>query len=291
MATSREIKKRIGAVKNTKQITSTMEMVSTAKSKKAVDRVHAAQPFAMKIQELIRSLTSSGVSINHPLLRKVENVKKVGIMAVAANRGLCGGFNNNIVKACIERINYWKSQGVETEVHLVGKKLLGVFTFQKIPFEKGYTHIQDAPTVEDGLGFSDYFTQAFINEKLDRVEIIHTSYKNSSEQKPILEQVMPISVENDDESTENQAVSNSIFEPDDKTIMASLLPRAISTIFLQSLLESSAAEHIARRIAMKNATDAASDMIKSLTRVYNRVRQAKITQELSEIVAGADAIS
>ncbi|MDH5719655.1 MAG: ATP synthase F1 subunit gamma [Spirochaetia bacterium] len=301
MATPREIKKRIGAVKNTKQITSTMEMVSTAKSKKAVDRVHAAQPYAMKIQELIRSLESGGVSAKHPLLRKVETVKKVGILAVAANRGLCGGFNNNIVKLCIERINYWKSQNIETEVHLVGKKLISVFSFQKVPFEKGYSHIQDSPTVENGLEFSDYFIRAFIDEKLDKVEVIHTSYKNSSAQKPVLESVLPISLDNQDESShthhhyneveQDNTVSNSIYEPNAEEIMASLLPRAISTIFLQALLESVAAEHIARRIAMKNATDAASDMIKDLTREYNRVRQAKITQELSEIVAGADAIS
>ncbi|MDH5716737.1 MAG: ATP synthase F1 subunit gamma [Spirochaetia bacterium] len=288
MATLREIKKRTTAVKNTKQITSTMEMVATAKSKKAVDRVHAAQPYAHKIKELIASISSGGVTIKNPLLRKVEKIKKVAILAVAGNRGLCGGFNNNVVKMAIKRIEHWKSQGVEVEAHLVGKKVKSVFTFQKVPYEKSYTHIQDSPNYENGLEFSEYFMKAFTEEKLDRVEIIYTAYKSSSEQKTVTETVMPIEIEED--IKEKKELVNTIYEPDAKLILDSLLPRAITTVFYQSLLESTASEQIARRIAMKNATDAASDMIKDLTRAYNRARQAKITQEISEIVAGADAI-
>lgn len=288
MATLREIKDRIQAVGNTQKITKTMEMISAAKAKKAIDKVHAAQPYAKKINELIAKVSTIKSEGASPLLRKPEQTKKIGLMVLTANRGLCGGFNNNVIKLAFQKINQYASEGVETEVHLVGKKSVNVFKYRKVGFEKSYIEIEDRPAFEDAAQFADYFMEKFGSGEFDATEIIYTKYFSSSRQSAHVERVLPLSL---DSSEVEPSSGAAIFEPDSETIMSELLPRAIRVIYYQTLLESAAGEQIARRIAMKNATDSASDMIKDMTRLYNRARQSKITQEISEIVAGADSVS
>lgn len=288
MATLREIKGRIDSVKNTRKITRTMELVSTAKAKKAVDRVTAAQPFADKINELIRAL-SSGTESDHPLLRRSDQVKKAGVLIVTANRGLCGAFNANILKLAQAHITELEKQGIDTQVELIGKKAISYFRFRNMPYIEGHTHIDDNVEFEQAREFADRYMQNFINAELDQVEIIYTRYYSAGSQKPVIDKVMPLSLESAEDESES-ANKDYIFEPDPETILNSLLPRAIRMKFYQPMLDSAASEQIARRIAMKSATDAASDMIKSMTLTYNRARQGKITQEIAEIVGGAAAI-
>lgn len=289
MATLREIKNRIQAVTNTKKITKTMEMISAAKAKRAVDKVQAAQPYANKINELIKSISSLNVDADHPLLRNPEETKRVGMLVITANRGLCGGFNNNVIRLAVKNIREYQEKGVEVEVHLVGKKSISVFKFQNREFKEGYTHIEDRPALKDSNELANYFMSHFESGHFDGVDIVSTQYLTATRQVANSQQVLPLSFEvEEDGAAANQAA---LFEPDAATILTSLLPRAIRVVYYQAFLDSSASEHIARRVAMKNATDAASDMIKDMTREYNRARQAKITQEISEIVAGADAIS
>ena len=291
MATLREIKNRIQAVTNTQKITKTMEMISAAKAKRATDKVHAAQPYARKLNELVNSLSTMSKGVFHPLLRQPEQMKRVGILVLTANRGLCGGFNNNVIKLAMSKIREYKNTGINMEIHLVGRKSISVFKYQKMAFDKSYTHIDDKPSFAEATEFADYFMEKFETGHFDFVEIISTKYFGSSKQAANVARVLPLSMESTEPEKKDVNVTSAVFEPDAETIMSELLPRAIRVAFYQALLESVASEQIARRIAMKNATDSASDMIKDMTRSYNRARQAKITQEISEIVAGADSVS
>ena len=288
MASPREIKKRIVSVKNTKKITRTMEMVSTAKSKKASDRVNASQPYAKKIKELVSSLSSLSAVVESPYLRKPEKVKSVGILVITANRGLCGGYNTNVVKMTKQRIAELKSQGVDSKVYIIGKKGASSLKFAGVRPEKVYTHIDDKSGFKESEEFAEQFMQLFADETVDRVEIISTVYHSSANQAAETTTVLPFEVKADANTKTNE---NVLYEPNPAQILNSLLPLVVKSAFQKAILEAVCSEHIARRIAMKSATDAASDMIKSLTRGYNRVRQARITQELSEIVAGADSLN
>lgn len=287
MATSKEIRSRIASVQNTKKITRTMELVSTAKAKKAVDRVIASRPYADKIAELIRSLAAQGEVADHPLLRKHAHIRRVLIVVVTANRGLCGGYNANVLRTAIQRIDEYKKKGVEVTTHLIGKKAVSYFNYQKLSFEASFTHIDDKVSFAEAQKFADEYMERFSLEAVDRVEVIYTRYLSAAVQRPVVETVLPVEIP---EEEKKQKTLPFLFEPDPQAILQALLPKAIRQNFYQSLLDAVASEQIARRIAMKNATDAASDMIKSLTLQYNRVRQAKITQEIAEIVGGAAAI-
>lgn len=289
MASARDIKKRIVSVKSTKKITRTMELVSTAKSKKAVDRVQAAIPFANKIQELIRSLAEGSI-IHHPLLRQPDKPKKVALLVTTANRGLCGAFNNNVVKLSMNRYEELKKEGVEVNLYIIGKKGVSVFKFNNYEIEETYTHLDDRPTFEQAQEFADLFIKLFSEEKIDGAEIIYTKYFSAGSQRAHVQSVLPLQPESDDEAEAGSA-GEAIFEPSPEAILYSLLPRAVRVMYYRALLDSAASEQIARRIAMKNATDAASDMIKDMTLQYNRARQAKITQEIAEIVSGAESVS
>ena len=289
MASARDIKKRIVSVKSTKKITRTMELVSTAKSKKAVDRVQAAMPFASKTQELIGSLVE-GSTIHHPLLRLPDKPKKIALLVTTANRGLCGAFNNNVVKLSMNRYEELKKEGVEVNLYIIGKKGVSVFKFNNYEIEETYTHIDDRPTFEQAQEFADLFIKLFSEEKIDGAEIIYTKYFSAGSQRAHIQSVLPLQLESDDEA-EASFAGEAIFEPNPEAILYSLLPRAVRVMYYRALLDSAASEQIARRIAMKNATDAASDMIKDMTLQYNRARQAKITQEIAEIVSGAESVS
>ncbi len=289
MASPREIKNRISSVTNTQKITRTMELVSTAKAKKAVDRVQAAQPFAVKIKELISSLSSLGSHMDHPLLAKREKINKAALLIVTANRGLCGGFNSNVLRLASSRISALAEAGAKLEIHLIGKKAVSYFNFRNMKFTSAETKMDDKPSFELASRYADDFMRRYSHGELDHVEIIFTHYINAVVQRPVANTILPISLET---GNDKAAVGGDvIFEPAPEVILQALLPRAIRVSIYQALLESTAGEQIARRIAMKNATDAAGDMIRSMTLDYNRARQSKITQEIAEIVGGATAIS
>lgn len=287
MATSKEIRSRIGSVQNTKKITRTMELVSTAKAKKAVDKVVASRPYADKIRELIGSLAAQGEVADHPLLRKHSHVRRALVVIVTANRGLCGGYNANALRAGIATIEEYKRQNVEVIVHLIGKKAISFFNYQKIPYAASFTHIDDKLGFADAQKFAEDYMEKFALEAVDKIDVIYTKYFSAANQKPVVETILPVEINEGEKGHKSQPF---LFEPDPQAILQSLLPKAICQNFFQALLDANASEQIARRIAMKNATDAASDMIKALTLQYNRVRQAKITQEIAEIVGGAAAI-
>ncbi|PJZ64603.1 ATP synthase F1 subunit gamma [Leptospira wolffii] len=286
MATPREIKKRISSVKNTRKITRTMEMVATAKSKKLSDRVNASHPFSNKIKELVGALASLASVVKSPYLRKPNAVRSVALLVITANRGLCGGYNSKTIRLAKNRIQEWKDQGANVRLFVVGKKGISFFQFAKEKIEKSYTHIDDKSGYKEAEEFADFFLDLFAKEEVDAVEIISTVYHSSANQEAEVTKVLPFEAQG-----EANVGSSVLYEPSPADILESLLPLVVKTAFLKAILEANCSEQIAKRVAMKSATDAASEMIKLLTRGYNRIRQAKITQEISEIVAGADSLN
>lgn len=287
MATSKEIRNRIGSVQNTKKITRTMELVSTAKAKKATDKVIASRPYATKLKELIGSLAAQGEVSDHPLLRRHPHIRRALVVVVSANRGLCGGYNANVIRAALHRIEDYKKKNIEVVIHVIGKKAISYFNYQKIPYAASFTNVDDKVRFADAQKFADEYMERFALEEVDKIDIIYTKYMNAAHQKPVAETILPVEFTDD---ASGQKTHPFLFEPDPQTILKALLPKAICLSVYQAILDAVASEQIARRIAMKSATDAAADMIKKLTLQYNRVRQAKITQEIAEIVGGAAAI-
>ncbi|MCP5498605.1 MAG: ATP synthase F1 subunit gamma [Leptospiraceae bacterium] len=287
MASPREIKKRINSVKNTKKITRTMEMVATAKSKKMSDKVNASKPFSDKVKEMVGSLSSLSSQVQSPLLRKPEKIQKVALLVITANRGLCGGYNSNTIRIARNRLKEFTEKGITCDLYVIGKKGISFFKYIKQNVVESYTNIDDNSGYKEAEFFAKKFMKLFADESIDAVEIVSTVYHSSSSQTPELTKILPL------ESSEGSSASvqdSIIYEPDPQKILESLLPLVIKTGFYKAIMEAVCSEQIARRIAMKSATDAASEMIKLLTRGYNRVRQAKITQEISEIVGGADSL-
>ncbi|MDH5656967.1 MAG: ATP synthase F1 subunit gamma [Spirochaetia bacterium] len=295
MAGAKEIRKRITSVRNTRKITRTMEMVSTAKSKRMVDRVNEAKPYGMKIAEIIESLEGLKDSVDSPFMRNEENPKKVLLLVVTANRGLCGGYNTNILKMARSRILQLKENNAEPVLYVIGKKGMSFFKFIDHPVEASFDTIDDAFKYEDAMEIAYRIMNSFANEEVDRVEVISTVYVSSSKQEATLTPILPIGAQETEKSDSviksGVATASYLYEPNPQKILENLLPHMIKTIVFRLILEAVASEQIYRRIAMKAATDAAGEMIKILTRKYNRLRQASITQEISEIVAGADSVS
>jgi F-type H+-transporting ATPase subunit gamma len=285
LASPREIKKRIVSVSNTKKITRTMEMVATAKSKKMSNKVNASKPYSDKIKELIGSLSSLSSTVESPLLRVETNPKKLALVVFTANRGLCGGYNSNSLRMAKAKIADLKSKGIEYDLYAIGKKSISYFKFAKEKVKQSFINIDDNSGYKEAEYFANLFMDEFSEGKIDAVEVISTQFISSAEQKADITKVLPI-VPSKGKSEVNDLI---IYEPSPASILNSLLPQVIKTTMYKIILEAVCSEQIARRIAMKSATDAATDMIKSLTRGYNRARQSKITQEISEIVAGADS--
>ncbi len=286
MATPKEIKTRIDSVKNTRKITKTMELVATAKSKKAVDRVHASQPYADKVTEMLESLASGQLDVSHPLLRKAEKPKKVLLIAITANRGLAGPYNTNVLKALVAAYEEYKSRGIEPVLYVAGKKAVNFLRFQKIPFERSYLEFDDRVTFAQAEVIAQEAMDLFEYGKVDGVELIYTRYFNAGTQKVVNRALLPLSFS----AKGKGPAAPYIIEPSPEKLISALLPRSIKIVTFQAFLDAAASEQIARRIAMKNATDSASDMIKEMTLKYNRARQAKVTQEIAEIISGVDAL-
>lgn len=300
MAGAKVLKKRIGAVKNTRKITRTMEMVSTAKAKRMVDRVNAARPYNEKIVEIMKSMESvvgEGAGVL-PLLRQVEHPHRVALLVVTANRGLCGGYNASVLRMARARLVEYQKQGKEVQLFVIGKKGNSYFKFLKVPVKKVITDVDDSFHYDQAKHLSDELISGFAGAHFDRVEVISTVYYSSALQKPRLDVLLPVGAHTEEDEAElakkklTEPVNRAtfLFEPAPAFILKRILPHVIRATVFRKILESVTSEQIARRIAMKNATDNAGSMTKSLTRIYNRKRQAGITQELAEIVSGADAI-
>jgi F-type H+-transporting ATPase subunit gamma len=292
MPNLRDIQDRIGSVNSTKQITRTMEMVATAKIKKAQERIESARPYALAMMEVLSNVARFVQGASHPLLEVHPERKRTVIIAITSDRGLCGAFNSNILRLAEASIAGEREAGVDVDIIAVGKKAVGYFRYRGVEPLASFRDISDKPTIADAREIARIVIDGYQGCELDGAEIIFNHFKNVAEQKPDVHRLLPVPREVVTSAADEFAGPNAeyIFEPTAQAVLDHLLPTYIETLIYRAMLESAAAEQGARRTAMKSATDNATEMITTLTRSYNRARQAAITTEIAEIVGGAAAL-
>jgi len=293
MAKPRELKRRIRSVSNTRKITKTMELVSSSKLKRAQDRVVGARPYAQALAEVIAELYSPELAERFPLLRQpTHDARRTALLLITSNRGLCGAFNANLIREARRRLEELEAQDAHTELHLVGKKGIGFFKFTKRNIASQRVDIGDRPTLEHAAELAKPLMDRFAAGDLDAVDIVFARFKSAVSTPPATVRILPVTPPEQRRSggQETKAAVNYILKPSAEEILNELLPLYVQNQVYRALVETAAAEHGARRTAMKNATDAGNDMLTILQRTFNRARQAQITQELAEIVGGAEAL-
>lgn len=297
MAQPQELRRRIKSVENTRQITKTMEMVATSKMKRAQDRVIAARPYAAALAEIIAELHDPELVERFPLLRRPREgggggggIRRAVVVGITSNRGLCGGFNNNLIKKTRARVAALEQEGAEVELQMIGRKGVGYFRYIGRQMGAEYQDITDRPTMDDAKRVIDPLMERFEAGDLDAVEIVFAKSVSAILTPPTAVRVLPVDVEPAGDRQEGSAVANYILRPSAYEIVGAVLPLYVRNTMYRALVETAASEQGARRTAMKSATDNAGEMIDKLRRVYNRARQGQITQEISEIVGGAEAL-
>jgi F-type H+-transporting ATPase subunit gamma len=287
MAVGKEIRGKISSVKSTQKITKAMEMVAASKMRRAQERMLASRPYSQKLQSIIEHVASSNTEYKHPYLLPRAEVKRVGMIVVSTDRGLCGGLNSNLFRLAMRELIKWKEQGVEVELTAIGKKATAFFRRLKVKINAQIDGLGDRPHLKDLLGTIQVPLQAYDSGAIDRLYILENHFINTMTQLPKATQLLPVQAGEDDKLGHHW---DYIYEPDAKEILDSLLTRYIESLVYQAVLENIGCEMAARMVAMKSATDNAGNVIKDLQLIYNKARQAAITQELSEIVAGAAAV-
>jgi F-type H+-transporting ATPase subunit gamma len=309
VASAKELKKKIKSISNTKKITRTMEMVSTSKAKRTQGRVQATTPYSKKLAELLESLSEAagggaagGQTIDHYLLLEPETVTRNSLLVVTANRGLCGAYNSNVVHLAEKWMASEREAGRETDVSMIGKKGIARFRFRQLPLHAAITHIEDKVSFQEAEELARGFLERFRSGEVGRVMVAVTRYFSAGVQKPVLLQLLPIippkaqqpappkGVEAKTPAASKRGVREFIFEPEPRQILEALLPFSVAHLVYRLLVEAAACEQIARKVAMKLATDNAEELIRVYTRKYNRQRQSGITQQIAEIVTAADAL-
>ena len=289
MANLRDIKKRITSVKSTKQITRTMEMVATAKIRKATDRVVAATPYSEAMLEMLGNLAGKGGEGSHPLLETHAEKKHAIFVVVSSDRGLAGAFNTQVLRPAEKKAKEYASQGIETDFILCGKKAVGYFTYRGVAAEMQFAGLSADPTFDEADRIASYVREQYATGQVDEVLVFYNHMRNAADQTPRVEQILPIDVSSLPTPAEGEAQATFDFEPNEAAVLGKLLPAYVETMVYHALIDSAAGEQGARRKAMKSATDNATEISNTLQRQYNRARQGAITTELTEIVAGAAA--
>jgi F-type H+-transporting ATPase subunit gamma len=294
MAKPRELRRRIRSIQSTRKITKTMELVATSKLKRAQDRVIGARPYAAALAEVMGDLYAPELAERFPLLRRpaAGPGRRTALVLITSNRGLCGAFNANLIREARRRIEALESGGWSVELHLIGRKGVSFFRFTKRPIASQRIDIGDRPRPEQAAEVVSPLIQRFESGELDAVEVVHAEFRSAVSTPPAVLRILPVAPPQAGEGgrVEQPQAANSILRPSAEEILARLLPLYVRNQMYRALVETAAAEHGARRTAMKNATDNAGELLDILRRTYNRARQAQITQEIAEIVGGAEAL-
>ena len=287
MAGAKEVRTKISSIKNTQKITSAMELVAASKMRKAQMRMAEGRPYARRIREVVGHLANANPEYSHLYLQE-RDVKRVGFIVVSSDRGLCGGLNINMFKAVARRINEYRGDGVEPELCLIGGKAVSFFRTVGGEVSAVMTQLGDKPQLGDLIGGVKVMLDAFESGRIGRLYIVYNQFVNTMTQRPTVEQLLPL-VPEENEDLEHHW--DYIYEPDAREIIDGLLVRYVESVVYQAVVENNACEQAARMVAMKSATDNAGQLIDDLQLLYNKARQAAITQEISEIVGGAAAVS
>ncbi|ADV26181.1 ATP synthase F1, gamma subunit [Pseudoxanthomonas suwonensis 11-1] len=287
MAGGREIKTKIKSVQNTRKVTRALEMVSASKIRKAQDRMRTSRPYAQAMRQVIGHLAQANTDYQHPFLVEREQVKRVGYIVVSSDRGLAGGLNNNLFRKLLGEIRQHNEQGVEVDMVTIGQKAQAFFRRIKVNMVGSVTHLGDVPHLDDLIGVIKVMLDAYTEGKVDRVYVVYNHFVNTMSQKATFDQLLPLPAAQTDVPAHDW---DYIYEPDAGTVLEHVITRYIESLVYQAVLENVASEHAARMVAMKAASDNATKLIGTLNLVYNKARQAAITQEISEIVGGAAAV-
>jgi F-type H+-transporting ATPase subunit gamma len=286
MAGAKEIRTQVASIKNTQKITKAMQMVAASKMRKAQERMLATRPYAGKIQNVVAHLSHAHPEYHHPYLVE-RDTKRVGLIVISTDRGLCGGLNTNLFKSIITAMKEWDAAGLEIDLTLIGTKSNAFFKRIGGNITASATQLGDAPSIVELIGTVKVMLDAYEAGSIDRLCLAHNVFENTMTQNPLIKQLIPIA----DEADEQLATHwDYIYEPDSKLVMDALMIRYIESLVYQGVVENVACEQAARMVAMKSATENADDLIDELQLIYNKARQAAITQEISEIVSGAAAV-
>ncbi len=287
MAGGREIKTKIKSVQNTRKVTRALEMVSASKIRKAQDRMKASRPYARAMKQIIGHLAQANTEFQHPYLVERKDIGRVGYVIVSSDRGLAGGLNNNLFRKLLVEIRQWQDKGVEVDVVTIGQKAAVFFRRLKVNMLASVTHLGDQPEVEQLVGVVQVMLEAYDAGKVDKVFLVYNDFVNTMVQRAAFDQLLPLPAA---ETTVARHDWDYIYEPDAEGVLEHVLTRYIESLVYQAVMENVASEHAARMVAMKSASDNATKLIDTLNLVYNKARQAAITQEISEIVGGAAAV-
>jgi F-type H+-transporting ATPase subunit gamma len=287
MPGSKEIRTKIKSVQNTRKITKAMEMVAASKMRKAQERMRAARPYGERIRNVAAHISHANPEYRHPFLVHRDTVKKVGIIIITTDKGLCGGLNTNIQRLALNKIKDWESEGEAFEVCCIGNKGLGFMQRLGANVVSQVTQMGDRPTMEKMIGAIKVMLDGYTHDRFDRLVIFYTKFINTMKQEPVMEQLLPLSGER---LGSPDGAWDYLYEPEPKVVLDQVLMRYVEAIIFQALSENMASEQSARMVAMKSASDNAGSVIDELTLIYNKTRQAAITKELSEIVGGAAAV-
>ncbi len=287
MAGGKEITTKIRSIENTKKVTSALEMVSASKIRKSQDLMNATRPYANMIRRVMGHLSKANPEYRHPFTVRRDEIRKVGYVIVSTDRGLCGGLNHNLFKLVLGSVSEWQEKGAEISLVTLGKKAGAFFKNIKVEIAAQAFDLGEKPQIEDLIGAIKVMLDAYREENVDQVYVVYNRFINTMSQSPVLEQLLPLPDTDDEEIRD---IWDYIYEPDAEALLDTVLVRYIEADVYHAVLENLASEHAARMIAMKNATENAGELIDELTLVFNKARQAAITQEISEIVGGAAAV-
>ncbi|HDM8166180.1 F0F1 ATP synthase subunit gamma [Vibrio harveyi] len=288
MAGAKEIRNKIGSVKSTQKITKAMEMVAASKMRRSQDAMEASRPYAETMRKVIGHVANANLEYRHPYLEERE-AKRVGYIIVSTDRGLCGGLNINVFKKAVTDMQSWKEEGAEVELAVIGSKATAFFKHGGAKVAAQVSGLGDSPSLEDLIGSVGVMLKKYDEGELDRLYVVFNKFVNTMIQQPTIDQLLPLP-KSDSEEMQREHSWDYIYEPEPKPLLDTLLVRYVESQVYQGVVENLACEQAARMIAMKAATDNATNLIEDLELVYNKARQAAITQELSEIVGGASAV-
>lgn len=287
MAGGREIKTKIKSVQNTRKVTRALEMVSASKIRKAQERMKSSRPYARLIKQVVGHIAGANSDYVHPFMAERTEVRRVGYIIVSTDRGLCGGLNSTLFRRILIDMREWQGQGVDVDVVCIGQKAATFFRRLKVEMLASVTHLGEKPELAQLIGVTKTMLDGYAQNRLDRVVLCYNDFVNTMSQRPMLAPLLPLPPS---DSLETRHDWDYLYEPDPHTVLDHVLTRYIESLVYQSVLENLASEQAARMVAMKSASDNASKLIDTLNLVYNKARQAAITQEISEIVGGAAAV-
>ena len=296
MANARALDKRRKSIRNIRKITRTMELIATARYKKAMDRAHAVTAYTDRLSQIVSSLSAAGTEVDHPLLQPRENPKAVRVLVLSSNRGLCGGYNAGILRAAVPRIHDLKEPIGNVSVDVSGKRGINGLKFRGIETAANYTQFEDQPAYDEVDKIASGFLEQYITGQFDRLDVVYTKFISTSRQEATIETLLPFGSLDEggdsgvSESGDSSNTSQYEFLPTAESILEEVVPTSFKAKLFKCFLDAAVSEQVARMIAMKGATESAGDMINQLSMTYNRARQSQITGEIMEIIGGVEAL-